>query len=951
MTAAILSALKVLTQPLGDPSLRDVGAPQREALSAALRSNRATLLQRLQSDSSLQEARALRGGAMSEADWFSTDTTDATWSFVQECLLLLLALARHLSVELQRFQQSAAPSTCKRPPPEAAPPLPPDVLSFSQQKTVGAALQFVVCLGLCPYLAPGVGVPLPHRSAFGHLVEKLVCGEAAPAAGRRLLTTVNVLLRLAEVASLATLVFTQHLGDLMAALSQLGYRPHRAERGEPERKTQELTSEERQRYREALRSLLGKVYQPIIIKELLILQGGPKQPGAAGTSSGSSSRAALRSAPAWLRRLCGQLLSERLMQPNGVQAVVRAILGGGAGDESDWRKCDGVAKILVTCPQQSTSEESYYRQVCPQILNLLHFADKLTAQQFQRVATRAFLSVVQEKPGFAQQYLLTPLLSPLLSCTTASNKDHSQTAVEESELTRCIEDVYKIWVVGNSSSAPLLKSLEQVIPVIFKLLCFSLQNVSHLRAPCREILLWYLRHSETPDALSTLRRLSGLQGPEDSMTSELSFTPGSDGGARLTFRESCSDEDDALYEKLLGEQQSLQCLMQTLAEMKDCDLPGEFFHCLLQELTSWTAAEDENQEDEEHLDVSAMSLLEVEQQLLGRATTRGQRLALLQVLAVMVESLDHTVLLKKHTQVVDFLSSLFQRACVGLDQAPDLSRRNPVESQMLSLGMTLVAALLSGPQVRAEDYSSMCGLLPLLETLSQMHPEGVVQQLAFNLRAVIATQGAYRPETSTADAKPSGNPPGNPPDRTNQKLGTESNGLQRSPHPSPGSPRNPPTRQPSSEGSASGVCSHTAGRTNATGEFCTTSNKAFSDWLLEACDPDIPTRAAALRSLTQMVQKRNPEAVQAQEKILRLFQENLEHEDSFVYLSAIQGLAALAESYPKRILERLLKDFQHGPSLPTSNKQRSLETRLKVGEVLMRASRALAGASLSLEEW
>lgn len=53
------------------------------------------------------------------------------------------------------------------------------------------------------------------------------------------------------------------------------------------------------------------------------------------------------------------------------------------------------------------------------------------------------------------------------------------------------------------------------------------------------------------------------------------------------------------------------------------------------------------------------------------------------------------------------------------------------------------------------------------------------------------------------------------------------------------------------------------------------------------------------------------------------------------------GLAVFADSYPEMILERLLKDFQHGPSLPTSKKKHSLETRLKVGEVLMRASRAM----------
>lgn len=49
----------------------------------------------------------------------------------------------------------------------------------------------------------------------------------------------------------------------------------------------------------------------------------------------------------------------------------------------------------------------------------------------------------------------------------------------------------------------------------------------------------------------------------------------------------------------------------------------------------------------------------------------------------------------------------------------------------------------------------------------------------------------------------------------------------------------------------------------------------------------------------------------------------------------------MADSFPERILGRLLQDFQHGPSLPTSNREHSLETRLKVGEVLMRASRAM----------
>lgn len=40
----------------------------------------------------------------------------------------------------------------------------------------------------------------------------------------------------------------------------------------------------------------------------------------------------LAQAPAWLRRLCGQLLSERLLRPSGVQAVVRGIMEGTGGE-------------------------------------------------------------------------------------------------------------------------------------------------------------------------------------------------------------------------------------------------------------------------------------------------------------------------------------------------------------------------------------------------------------------------------------------------------------------------------------------------------------------------------------------------------------------------------------------------------------------------------------------
>lgn len=47
--------------------------------------------------------------------------------------------------------------------------------------------------------------------------------------------------------------------------------------------------------------------------------------------------------------------------------------------------------------------------------------------------------------------------------------------------------------------------------------------------------------------------------------------------------------------------------------------------------------------------------------------------------------------------------SLLQRACAGLDQTTGLNAGSAIESQTLRMGMGLVSALLSEPQVCTSD--------------------------------------------------------------------------------------------------------------------------------------------------------------------------------------------------------------------------------------------------------
>lgn len=209
-----------------EPQVCDALPSQQEALVTALRGRRAALLELLQTERSYEVVLKLREEVLAKAGWFSSSTEDAVWAFVQEALLLFLVLDRHLSTELHLFHRAPPPSSAaKRCNAEAALPLSPDVLSVSQENMLGGALQLVISLGLCPYLAPGVGVPLARRSTFGTVVEELVSQQADSGAGRRLFTTTHVLLQVAELSSVATLVFTRHLCDVMAALCQLGYQP------------------------------------------------------------------------------------------------------------------------------------------------------------------------------------------------------------------------------------------------------------------------------------------------------------------------------------------------------------------------------------------------------------------------------------------------------------------------------------------------------------------------------------------------------------------------------------------------------------------------------------------------------------------------------------------------------------------------------------------------------
>ncbi|XP_042636818.1 transport and Golgi organization protein 6 homolog [Orycteropus afer afer] len=895
----ISEALKLLLSPGGSGS-SSLQITKHDVLLATLKSNLSALEDKFLKDPHWKKLQLLRDEIANRVEC-PQNSVDITWSFTYQTLLLLLCLKEtmfHLAADFNPGKPN--PRT-----PEVAPALSPDTLSISQQKTVQSVLQFVVTLGICPYLMPGVGVPLRYRTDFVAVVQDVVCLDAVPSPTRRLYTSCRLLLNVAQHASLGNLIFCRHFGDIAAGLCQLGFSPSKSKPLKPMEEVRYikcvLNEEERALSRGALRDILDQVYQPLAVRELLILQGGPPQPCTGGkTQFGSRS-------PAWLRRLCGQLLSERLMRPNGVQAVVRGILeGAGVGaaggsdaevTAADWKKCDLIAKILASCPQQSLSPESYYKDICPQILDLFHFQDKLTARQFQRVATTTFITMSREHPQLASKYLLQPVLAPLHRCLNTAEIPECDIIpgtilVTEEELNRCIEDIFKVYVVGNEPLTVLVDSLLPVLGVLFSLYCFTKQSVSHIRSLCQEILLWILRKLERNRAISSLKGFTRLDKSMPSLHSLCQFRTATQGGIMITIQEAIRD--------------SLAELTQVAME-NEADFKTKLF--------------------------SSKSLLELEQQQ-TLVEVQERTLLILQLMVVLCERMSEQIFTNIN-QVVDFVAATLQRACASVAHQAE----STVESQTLSMCMGLVAVMLGGAvQLKSSDFAVLKQLLPLLENVSNTYPDPVIQELAVDLRITIATHGAFSTEAISMAAQSTLNkkdPEGKieeeqqancerPTDVANSHLKQQQNNEKSNYQTSLKS--NTVLHTPEEVHESSTTVSQTSG---------SITTEELQEVLLSAYDPQIPTRAAALRTLSHWIEQREAKAIEMQEKLLKIFLENLEHEDTFVYLSAIQGVALLSDAYPEKILLGLLAQYD------SSKDKYTPETRMKVGEVLMRVVRAL----------
>ena len=225
------------------------------------------------------------------------------------------------------------------------------LLSVSDNKVIRTLLQFIVTLGLYPYLLPGAGLSLRSNSPNESVtkVQSMVWERRV----WYLYIVVKVLVVVTEGSpSLSSIVCSTAFSDMLSALVQTCFAPpekpasnlsssssttvcpiHTPADITPPRATPTSNSDpcllpsDREWCMTTLQRLLDRTHQATVVRELLMLQGMPQ------TSKERGGRVSKRvGSPAWLQRACGRLLSQRLMKKNGVLCVLQGILGAVSGE-------------------------------------------------------------------------------------------------------------------------------------------------------------------------------------------------------------------------------------------------------------------------------------------------------------------------------------------------------------------------------------------------------------------------------------------------------------------------------------------------------------------------------------------------------------------------------------------------------------------------------------------
>jgi hypothetical protein len=109
------------------------------------------------------------------------------------------------------------------------------------------------------------------------------------------------------------------------------------------------------------------------------------------------------------------------------------------------------------------------------------------------------------------------------------------------------------------------------------------------------------------------------------------------------------------------------------------------------------------------------------------------------------------------------------------------------------------------------------------------------------------------------------------------------------------------------------------------------SEEQFKEAMKDMADELLPVRAHGMTELRHMILKRDEVANENLDDIIKIFLNQIEDQDSFIYLNAVKGLSALTDTHPFKVIPEILKIYK----CSTKGNQNQMDYRLRLGEALL----------------
>lgn len=279
------------------------------------------------------------------------------------------------------------------------------LVSVKNQKCLRTCFQIVDSLGISRCLIPGVGIAIEKRCSTFEIFPDIILDDDEK---YELLTEcTDFFTRSYSIPVHRSIIVTLHLSDYLAALIQLSFAPLK----KPGNYSNYIMTElrynqllnDKQKYSTVYENFVRNCFQPVLIKELLVLQSERDPP-----------------LPNFVKQVVCKELSQRLLASEGLLSLTRCFIESYEIDTGfDWKKIEMICKI-ITVVHGNLSESEYLDNICSQINKTI----SLNNTQYITTAVTCLFELNKKFPKSNAVNKLTSMVFEQFSCNYLISKSN-----------------------------------------------------------------------------------------------------------------------------------------------------------------------------------------------------------------------------------------------------------------------------------------------------------------------------------------------------------------------------------------------------------------------------------------------------------------------------------------------------------------------------------------------